>query len=109
MCLHMHVWRASYINMLLTLTEEKLQSEGEINWIPRGEKGFASKHRLPSSCCIAPEGKRTVTCARMGKPRFLHPLQGVSASQSPEGPQVFSSSSSSSTSPGDKFIVDEVL
>lgn len=44
----------------------------------------------------------------MGKPRFLHPLQGVKASQSPEGPQEFSSSSSS-TSPGDKFIVDEVL
>lgn len=55
------------------------------------------------------KNKPFITCARMGKPRFLHPLQGVNASQSPEGPQVFSSSSSSSTSPGDKFIVDEVL
>lgn len=53
--------------------------------------------------------KQSFTCASMGKPRFLHPLQGVSASQSPVGPQEFGSSSSSSTSPGDKFIVDEVL
>lgn len=105
----MHIWRASYINILLTLTEEKLQSEEETNWIPRGEKRFASKYRQPSSRCTAPEGKRSGTCASMGKPRFLHPLQGVSASQRPEGPQVLSSSSSSSTSPGDKFIVDEVL
>lgn len=56
-----------------------------------------------------PLEKQSFTCASMGKPRFLHPLQGVSASQSPVGPQVFGSSSSSSTSPGDKFIVDEVL
>lgn len=42
------------------------------------------------------------TCASMGNPRFLHPLQGVSASHKPEGPQVFSAASSSSSSLGDK-------
>lgn len=40
----------------------------------------------------------------MGNPRFLHPLQGVNASHIPEGPQVFSPASSSSSSLGDKRV-----
>lgn len=38
MCLHMHICIASYINILLTLTEEKLQSEQDTNSISRGKK-----------------------------------------------------------------------
>lgn len=34
----MHICIASYINILLTLTEEKLQSEQDTNWISRGKK-----------------------------------------------------------------------
>lgn len=33
MRLHMHICTASYINMLLTLTEEKSHSKQDTNWI----------------------------------------------------------------------------